>query len=71
MKPPIAWGDFLGDMPTGMPAHGWSRDDPNYAKWYRTYQGPHKDSLPPPDAQPGAMDADIQELHRLIGAIKR
>ena len=48
---PIAWGDFLGDMPQGMPLHGWTVDDPHYAKWYSTYQGAHKESLPPPGSR--------------------
>jgi hypothetical protein len=51
---PIAWGDFQGTMPSNMPltSGGWGRANPKYAAWYATYNGPHKDSLPPPTPTP-------------------
>jgi len=45
---PIAWGDFRGQMPSGMAAPGWSMTDPRYHAWYAQYTGPDKAALPPP-----------------------
>lgn len=61
--PPIAWGDFKGVMPAGMPAPGWGVKNPRYAEWYAQYDGPDKAALPPPQSASGPHAALVRRLN--------